>query len=102
MKRYIIEDNYGQDITTKVTLAVKNAEIRVIDENGTDITSKIQFKEIVIRHYEAGQRDAQTNPRTSTKPLPGRSGAFIRLGRQIPHKNPITPKKHTLCAKSYM
>ncbi|MCQ2299708.1 MAG: hypothetical protein MJZ81_06260 [Bacteroidales bacterium] len=59
MKRYIIEDNYGQDITAKVTLAVKNAEIRVIDENGTDITSKIQFKEIVIRHYEAGQRDAQ-------------------------------------------
>ena len=58
MARYIIENEFGQNITATVSLAVKAGEIRVIDEQGTDITSSIRILELNA-DYDAGVKDAQ-------------------------------------------
>ena len=43
MKTYKIQNEFGQDITTIVTVTVKAGKIRVIDEFGIDITSIVKI-----------------------------------------------------------
>ena len=58
MARYIIENEFGQNITATVSLSVKAGEIRVIDEQGIDITSSIRILELNA-DYDAGVKDAK-------------------------------------------
>ena len=58
MGKYIIENEFGQNITTIVSITIKAGEVRVIDEFGIDITSTIKFVELNA-DYDAGVKDAK-------------------------------------------
>ena len=58
MGKYIIENEFGQNITTIVSITIKDGEVRVINEFGIDITSIIKFVELNA-DYDAGVKDAK-------------------------------------------